>query len=129
MRPHRENGAIYTALILLRRMRTGRSSGKGRVREGIEMARTFRRCTNRKSDKPVPLPRKAFPEKGWLFDSRKTIMADNPWRRRFYCTDVIKSRTKRRRRMKERFLNKANEPELLILPEKDRRLFSGDRVY
>lgn len=101
------------------------------------MARTFRRCTQKKTRRPKALSKKALP---WEIrrcilsemseeELRRYVLSDDSWLRRFWCTDVIKKRTTRTRRMRERLLPKAAEPSDLVLPKNEKRSYIGDGIF
>lgn len=101
------------------------------------MARTFRRCTQKKTRHPKALSKKALPEEIRRCilsemsekESRRYVLSDDSWLRRFWCTDIVKKRTVRTRRMRERLLPKVAEPSDFVLPENEKRNYLGDSIF
>ena len=101
------------------------------------MARTFRRCTQKRTRRPKAIPGKALP---WEIrrcilsgmseeESRRYVLSDDSWLRRFRCTDIVKKRTARTRRMRERLLPKVAEPSDLVLPRNEKKSYAGDSIF
>lgn len=94
------------------------------------MSRTFRRCRDRKgSHEPLPLQALYNSIFYLSFDKdygRKGVTGDDKWKRRFEITSLIKKRSIRRMRQIANKLIRAADPDLLILPIKDRKRFCGD---